>query len=34
MDRNTSSTIHSCLYVRATSAVGKSVLVVNTHLPS
>src|SRR6266436_9746595 len=34
IERNTSSTIHSCLYCSATSRAGGSVLVVNTHLPS
>src|ERR1039457_1853794 len=34
IDRNTSSTIQSCLYFSATSLVGRSVFVVSTHLPS
>ena len=33
-ERKTSSTRHSCLYFNATSTGARSVLVVNTHLPS
>src|SRR3990172_5921575 len=34
MLRKTCSTIHSCLYCRATPLADKSVVVVSTHLPS